>query len=114
MSIVEQRPCGGAELVAAFGIQALIELTGRNFGDDNLPLAVRTFPRGLVRLELGNLIAFALQAADALRPSGGFQVGLTLLFSAERLLNFYQAFADSVILSSHDSLCAKSKTLSSA
>src|SRR5437667_4956041 len=90
MRVGEYRACCGAELMAtAFGV-ALVQVTGRNLDFADLALAVCAFPRGFIRLEPGDVIGTALQAADAFGPAERFQVVDALIFRAERLLDVYQ------------------------
>ena len=72
--IVEDRSCGGAELVSAFWILALVDDPARNLNCADRTLGV--FPRAfsLVGLDAHHLGTAALQAGNAIRPTHRFKV----------------------------------------
>ena len=72
-------------MAATFGI-ALVEMTGGTRTSRISPLRFLRLARGFVGFETKRSSSTALQAADAFRPPGRFDVGQALLFSAELLL----------------------------
>jgi len=78
-------------MTATFRV-ALVEMADRYANLNHfLELLRIAFPRGFVRLEGGNLVGLALEAADAFRPPGSGHISQALLFCTEGLLDFYQA-----------------------
>ena len=90
MAIVHDRASGGAELETASWLKAGIEMPGWNALRDGLALAVRNLAFSFVRDELGNLVATADRAADAIRPAHRFEVGNALFRGSELTRNVYQ------------------------
>jgi hypothetical protein len=84
--------------VEALFIEALVDVTIR-------PALTRenTLPALLATLHdvLGNTRSLALQAANAVRPPGCFEVGQARFHCGERRCDVYQGRSDSVSVSGH-------------
>ena len=89
MALIEYGARGGAVLVAAAFVIALVQATGRNADFLDFALAVFTFTGGFVGDDLGELVGTAGHAPNAIRPLS-FQVRQALFFCPELLRGFSQ------------------------
>ena len=91
MRIVEYRTDRGAELMATFRVQALIQITRGNGNRLYFPgLPALSRPCAAIRAEFRNPGTLTLDAVNTFRPAHELQVGDALFFRSEFRLNIYQ------------------------
>ncbi len=97
MRVAEQRAGGCRKLVLAFRVEALIHESIWRW----LDLAIGVLADLALDGELGNLAMTALQTRYAIRPAGGFQIGMAVLFGSENPCGVYDARSNSVCFANH-------------